>query len=152
MPIGITFTKVTQFGVSNGPTYQGWRVVPAVPTGTENYHNPQGQILNGAAGVVIDAVGFLFADLKAFGFTMQIDPIQTGTPSPAQLAAATVTIHLKNCVGGVADYDIVLGVGQDEVQMAPTIPAGIDSDCTSIEVDGDANCDCDVWGLVYLEA
>lgn len=152
MPIGITFTKVTQFGVSNGPNYQGQRTIPAVPTGTENYHNPQGNILNGAVGTVIDAVGFLFANLKCFGFRMVICPVQTGTPTPAQLAAATVTIHLVNCVGGIADYDIVLGVGEDECQMDPNIPAVITDECLEITVDGDANCDCDVEGLVYLEA
>ena len=147
---GTAYTQQTTFGVSNGPTYQGQTIVPPVLTGTETYRNYSAQVLFGASGQVIDAVGFAQANWLAMGFTMVLDPVQTGTPTPAELLAATVTIHLKDCVGGVADFDIVLGVGQSASWVV--IPASITDDCTSITIDGDANCDCDVYGLLLLSA
>lgn len=157
MPIGMTFTKGGQFGVSNGPTYQGQETVPAVVLGTETYRNPTGQILNGGVGIVIDASGFLIANLLAFGVKMELDPVQThvGGPTPAELAAAVVTIRLVNVVGGVGDFEIVLGVGQEFSQIitpAWLAANGITDDCTEINVDGDVVCDCDVYGLVLLSA
>ena len=71
-----------------------------------------------------------------------------------------MTIHLKNVDGGAADVDIVLGVGQSVAFLAVAgvpgaVPAALvdmDSDATGITIDGDANCDCCVYGLLLLSS
>jgi len=145
----LTYTQRTDFGVSNGPTYSGTTVVPDTGLGTENYRNYSASVLNTVA-TTIDAVGFLVANLVAFGFKMSVDAVQSGAPTPAELAAATVTVHLKDVDGGIADYDIVLAVG--EAASFVTIPATVTNDCTSITVTGDAVVDCVIEGLVILSA
>jgi hypothetical protein len=137
----VTYTQRTDFGVSNGPTFSGTTVVPDTGLGTENYRAYSASALN-TATTVIDAV--------AFGFKMSVDPVQSGAPTPAELAAATVTVHIVNVDGGMADYDIVLAVG--EADSYTTIPAVFTNDCTSIEVDGDAVVDCVIEGIVTLAA
>jgi hypothetical protein len=146
---GTTYTQRTDFGVSNGPTYSGVSIVPATVTGTETFRNYSAQCLNSAV-TTIDAIGFTQANLLAFGFIMGVDPVQTGAPTPAQLAAAHVTVHLKDCDGGIADYDVPLVVGQSSSFVS--IPATLTNDCTSITVDGDAVVDCCVYGLILLSA
>jgi hypothetical protein len=145
----LTYTQRTDFGISNGPTFSGTTVVPDTGTGTENFRAYSASALN-TATTTIDAVGFLVANLVAFGFKMSVDAVQSGAPTPAELAAATVTVHIKNVDGGAADYDIVLAVG--EADSYTTIPAVFTNDCTSITVDGDAVVDCVIEGIVTLAA
>ena len=147
----LTYTQRTDFGVSNGPTFSGTTVVPDTGLGTENY-----RAYSAAAPLtvttIIDAVGFLVANLVAFGFKMSQDLAQSPAPSAAEVAAATVTIHIKNVDGGAADYDITLAVG--EAASFVTIPAVFTNDCTSITVDGDpaGAVDCVIEGIVTLAA
>jgi hypothetical protein len=146
----LTYTQRTDFGVSNGPTYSGTTVVPdVVGTGTENYRNYSAAVLNTIV-TTIDAVGFLVANLICFGFKMSVDAVQSGAPTPAQLAAATVTVHIKDVDGGIADYDFTLAVGEAESYV--TIPAVFTNDCTAITVTGDGVVDCIVEGLILLAA
>lgn len=140
----ITFTDTSNFGCSNGPTFQGRNIV----TGGDNSRAYSETILAGVTGQVMDASGFVAADLLAYGFQMTVDPIQSGSPSQAQKDAATVTITFKGCCAGVTDYTITLGSGQKDV--ATVVPASIVADATSIEVDGDANCDCIIGGALML--
>lgn len=145
----LTYTQRTDFGVSNGPTYSGTTVVPdVVGTGTETYRNYSAAIPNTVV-TTIDAVGFLVANLVAFGFKMSVDAVQSGAPTPAQLAAATVTIHIQDVETG-ADYDIVLAV--DQAVSFPAIPATFDTDCPAITVTGDGVVDCVIEGLILLSA
>ena len=145
----LTFTKRTDFGVSNGPTYSGTTVVPDIGLGTDTYRNYSSSVLNTIV-TTIDAVGFLVANLVSFGFKMSVDAVQSGAPTPAELAAATVTVHIKDVDGGIADFDIPLNVG--EADAYTTIPAVFTNDCTSITVTGDGVVDCIVEGIVTLSA
>jgi hypothetical protein len=147
---GTTYTQVVSFGVSTGPTYQGQVSVPPTATGTENYRNYSAQVLAGVSAQVLDASGFVDDNWLAMGFLMQVDPVQSGTPTAAQLLAATVTIKLKGCCAGVTDYTITLNVGQSVSWVV--LPAAIVANATSITVDGDANVDCDVYGILLLSA
>ena len=144
----VTYTQRTDFGVSNGPTFSGTTVVPDAGLGTENYRAYSASVLNTVV-TVIDAVGFLVANLVAFGFKMSVDPVQSGAPTPAQLLAATVTIHVEDVETG-ADFDIVLAVGQ--AVSYPAVPATFDTDCPQISVTGDGVVDCVIEGLVLLAA
>lgn len=144
----VTYTQRTDFGVSNGPTFSGTTVVPDTGVGTENYRAYFSACPNTVV-TTIDAVGFLVANLVAFGFKMSVDPVQSGAPTPAELAAATVTIHIQDVETG-ADFDIVLAVGQ--AASFPAIPATFDTDCPAITVTGDAVVDCYIEGLVLLSA
>jgi hypothetical protein len=147
--IGTTYTQGTTFGVSNGPTYQGQKTVPPETTGTETYRNYSAQVLNGAADQVVDASGFTVLNWLAMGFKMVVDAVQTGSPTAQQLLDAEITIKLVGALGP-GDYEIVLGVGESVSFV--DLPVEIDTDVTSITVDGDANVDCDLYGLLLLKA
>jgi len=144
----VTYTQRTDFGVSNGPTFSGTTIVPDTGLGTENFRAYSASVLNTVV-TTIDAVGFLVANLVAFGFKMSVDAVQSGAPTPAQLAAATVTIHVQDVETG-ADFDIVLAV--DQAVSYPAIPATFDTDCPAITVTGDGVVDCVIEGLILLSA
>ena len=149
----VTYTQGVTFGVSNGPTYGGTQTVPPPSggTGTENYRNYPFVLCLNTATTTIDASGFLVANWLAMGFTMQVDPVQTGTPTPTQLANAQVTIHLVDGLsGGATDYTITIGVGNSVSWIV--IPATLVHNVTSITVHGDSVVDCDVAGLLVLTA
>jgi hypothetical protein len=151
MPIGTAYTQTTTFGVSNGPTYQGQTTVPAVLLGTETYRNMSGQILQGGGDIDLDSSGFLIANWLAMGFTAVLDPVQTGTPTPAELLAAAVVINFEHgLAGGATDWTFTLGVGQAISWVV--VPTLLVSNVVSIFVTPDANCDVDVYGLLLLSA
>jgi hypothetical protein len=144
----VVYTQRTDFGVSNGPTFSGTTVVPDAGLGTENFRAYSASALN-SVPTVIDAVGFLVANLVAFGFKMSVDPVQSGAPTPAELLAATVDVVIEDVLTG-ADLTITLAVG--EAISYATIPATFTQDCLAIHVDGDTVVDCVVEGLILLSA
>ena len=144
----VTYTQRTDFGVSNGPTFSGTTVVPDTGLGTENFRVYSASALN-TINTTIDAVGFLVANLVAFGFKMSVDPVQSGAPTPAELAAATVDVVMLNVLTG-APFTMTLVVG--EAVSFPAVPATFDTDCGSIHVLGDTVVDCVVEGLILLSA
>ena len=143
------FTQTTQFGVSNGPTYSGQNSVPV--SGSDVVRNYPGTNCLHGVTTTIDASGFLVANWLAMGFAVKADSTQTGTPSAAQQAAASVTIHLVDGLsGGATDYTIPLTVGQAVSWV--TIPPTLAHNVTEITVVGDTYVDVDVFGLVVLTA
>ena len=146
---GTVYTQRVDFGVSNGPTYSGSSTVPATVTGTETFRNYSAQCLNSAI-TIIDDIGFVLANLLAFGFEMVVDAVQSGAPTPAELAAATVTVRFVDALGPGVDYSITLGVGESASFVI--VPASIIADASAVEVDGDTVVDCDVYGLILLAA
>jgi len=147
---GFTFTQTMSFGVSNGPTYQGQNIVLCNLLGTENYRDYPSLCLNNIA-TVIDASGFLIANWKAMGFAMSVAPVQTGAPNAAELLAATVEVFFEHGLfGGITDYSFTLGVG--EAKSWTVVPPTLVCDVDSIFVTGDAVVDCNVYGLLCLNA
>ena len=143
------YTQTVKFGVSNGPTFTGAVNVPASGNDVPRIYQSL-DCLHGAT-TTIDASGFKYANWLAMGFQMQLDPVQTGTPTDAQKAAATVTVHLVDALsGGATDYTIALNVGQAVSWVV--IPPTIVHDVASITVVGDTNCDCDINGILLVSA
>lgn len=144
-----TYTQRINFSINDGPQFGGVNTVQGSPNDTPRIYNGE-LCLNGATTPVDDS-GFMHANFLAMGFNMQLAPVQTGSPTPTQLAAASVVIHLVDGLsGGATDYTITLGVGQ--VASWVVIPATLVHDVSSITVVGDTNADVQIYGLLLLTA
>ena len=142
------FTQKTSFGVSTGPTYTGQSTVTGTSMAEPRLYSAN--CLHGA-NTTIDSSGFTYTNLLAFGFTMVLDPVQTGSPTTTQLANATVTVHFTDALsGGATDYTFAVPVGAQTSYVV--IPALIAHNAVSIIVYGDTYCDCDIYGIVMLSA
>ena len=141
-----TFTQLTQFGISNGPTYQG---TTSVTNSTSTAPRLYSALCLHNATTTIDASGFVYGNFVAMGFKATNDSTQTGTPTTSQLANASCVIHLVDALSD-GSTDLTISLNTNNSVSYTVAPALLAHNATSITVVGDTYVDLDIYGILMV--